>query len=169
MPFQQKYTKEFEEFTEWYFADPGDRVIPTQVEWAKAHGVSVQALAKWVKKIKKNTVSSQDDMETFVAHLKERIYNGTATAKDKELYAKINGWLIERKEVTERFEPSASDYIAYGRRVIEQLRENYSEHGGVCPVCGGLETLCLEPRSDTEPEHEESRELATVAVSSGTD
>lgn len=142
--------------------------LTTQKEVAIFLGVSEELVSQSCKKWKKEQVQDNHDLPEYLRHLKELAYDPKAPVKNRELYAKILGWLQEKKE-TNKEEISAEEYISIGTRVIKQLQDEYRQGNRSCPVCGRPQEICDEPHLDTEPERPEDREVAGVAVPSRPD
>jgi len=155
----------FVEFSEWYNTPKEQRIVKTVTEWSKINHVSTSTLVRWGEIVRNNQFPT--DLARFVDHLKKLAFSSKGNSKDRELYARIKGWLVEKKEETHKYEPTPTDYIGFAQKVITRLREDYLANGGVCPVCGFDKALrnsvCVHP----EPEHTESREVAAVALPSG--
>lgn len=153
----------FKPFVEWYSEEEEFREPKTQAEWGRINRVSVATVAKWIHKIKENrTGLPVGEVEEFTQWCKEVAYSAKGTSKDRELYAKLNGWLLEKKE-DKKNEPIASDYIRWSKQLIEELRR---QRGGSCPMCGGLQEVSEEPRIHTdEGEAAEGNEVGSVGLS----
>ena len=77
--------------------------------------------------------------------------NGNSNAM--KLILQRMGLLIEKREDTVRFEPSASDQVKWGIELVNRLREDFATYGGICPVCSKPQILLDEVCVDSEPEH----------------
>lgn len=131
----------------------------TQREFSRINEVSEPQLSVWNRELDLVEVKPSE-----IAELKEHVLKA-AMKGDNAQMAKL-AWDIvnpDKKEVKEA-EFTADDYISIGIKVTEQLRNSYREGGGSCPVCGECKLLRHEARLDTEPEHEEDREVAPVAI-----
>lgn len=149
-----KETREaiIEKFIDWQSLSEVERKklgLPlTQAEFAIAHGVSASVVTQW----KKHTTID----ELLIKELKDRIYNSAmgkeAKSKDRELAAKVFN-LMSPQDITLKMELTANDYARVAEQVTGQLRDNYKEHGGICPVCGRYEALLPKLCLDTEPQY----------------
>ena len=152
----------FKSFIEWYATEEALREPKTQAEWGKINGVSVASVGKWIHKIKeKRTGLPVDEIEEFTQWCKEVAYSAKGTSKDRELYAKLNGWLLEKRE-DKKNEPSTGDYIRWSKQLIEQLR---GQRGGICPLCDRLQEVSSEPRVHSdEGEATEDNKVGVVGL-----
>src|SRR3990167_8002782 len=144
-------------FFEWRL-NPEHDEIPSYI-WGKENGVSQRTVYKW----EKQTKGTLDEFDEFISVLKKAALKG-GNSRDRELYAKVKGWLIDRREEKHVIDFSAAEYIRIGNEIIGRLREDYRHSGGSCPVCGVSQVLCP-PREDTEPEQQVDRDVAAVALS----
>ncbi len=78
--------------------------------------------------------------------------------------AKTLGQIVDKQELTHKFEVSPDEYISIGKRLIERLRQQVKECGGSCPVCGIATVLSEQIREDTGQDIRDSP-LAVVATS----
>ncbi len=142
--------------------------LSLQQDQCKYLGISIVTYNKYRKKLQKQNQSPDDDVESAVNELRDMALGkatpNMARLKSIELLLKRHGALNENKE-DRKFELTVSDRIRIAREVVNGLREDYQRIGGNCPVCGFSKTLCDKPRMDTEPEHAESGEVATLGVS----
>ena len=76
-------------------------------------------------------------------------------AQAQRLAKQLSGELVEKREDTVKFEPSTANYIEWAREVVSQLRDNWRQDSGICPVCSRPQVLLKEVRVDTEQEHGE--------------
>ncbi len=124
----------FEAFIEWRSIPKAERVIKNDTQWAKANGLSEQTVCRWGQKLKEQAENRDpNEFKTFMKHLKEIAFGGRATSRDRELYMKANGWLVEKREETLKVDYTPGERAKIAREVLEGLRANYK--GGWCPVC----------------------------------
>ena len=141
----------------------------TQDEYKKKSGVSRQTLIKWREK--RPTSGDFNAQEYMSTHLEKilaktiKIIEEKGSAKHIEMALKLMGLLIERKQETVKIEFTPIDLADIGKATIDGLRAEFSAGKGRCPVCGEYKLLCHQAYLDTEPEHTEDREVATVALS----
>jgi hypothetical protein len=123
--------------------------------------------SKWkieLDKLRKE--ANTDDCEEFRLHMRALAFGESeekATSKDRELYARMNGWLVDKREETVKYELSADERLHIARETINRLKEIISG-GGRCPVCGFGGVLCDESCLDTEPEYEPDNTVETLAL-----
>ena len=155
-----------EKVADWLSLDPEDRRPKTQKELAKDLGCEEHAIINIKKKIEQSQENSTgDEFADYMAKLEKLTFTRQGTSQDRKLYAQIKGWLVEKSEIKHEFELDATNYNKIATEVTERLRESYRVWGGICPVCSQSKTLRHEVRVDTESEHTEDREMATVALS----
>lgn len=141
-----------EQFFKWLDTPVDQRVPQTQKEFAALNGVYQERLSYWKSRRKGPRKASKGlhSLEDYLEYLKGRAYDPKSPGKDRELYAKILGWLTTERE-TKKEELTPDDYINIGNRVVAELRDQYTQGGGRCPVCGGLEAV-RDRLLDSEPE-----------------
>jgi hypothetical protein len=166
---RETYPAIFEKFKDWLPLSEEERKakkLPlNRREFSICHGVNQNTLSVWAGKIEENGGEPDiHDLDTYLLHLRKRAYAPKATAKDRELYPKILGWLEKERLEGKKEELTPSDIINSGKQIINGFKESYRTGGGSCPVCGRLKEVRLESRLDTEPEQPEDREVAAVAV-----
>ncbi len=154
-----------EKVADWLSLDPEDRRPKTQKELAKDLGVEEHAIINIKKKIEQSQENSTgDEFADYMAHLKREVFKINCPTERQKLYADLMRWRTNKPEA-KKFELDATDYNKIATEVTERLRESYRVWGGICPVCSQSKTLRHEVRVDTESEHTEDREMATVALS----
>ena len=121
-----------------------------QKELATHLGKSVQRISQALVKKQRGV----HDLDEYLKFLKKQAYNPKSPVKNRELYAKILGWLAEKKDENKE-EISAEEYISIGTRVAKQLQDTYRQGNGNCPVCGRPQEMGNQPRMDTEPKQPE--------------
>jgi len=152
-------------FTEWLSTPKEERVPPTQVELAKELGVHETQLSRWRKELDLQSSTPPSEITALRDHI---ISSALKSSPDENAQLQKLAWQIanpEKKDARENIF-TADDYINAGNKLIEQLRNSYREGSRSCPVCGQHKPLRQDTHLDTEPEHEEDREVATVAVPS---
>ena len=138
-------------------------------ELADFYKIDVKYVRKAIEKKprkarEQKTISEIHSLDDYLRYLKELAYNPKSLGKDRELYAKLLGWLTEKREETHKFEFTPTDYTRIARETINRLREEYQRLGGSCPICGFTKALCEPSHSHSEPEQSEGGEVAAVAV-----
>ena len=151
-------------FIDWYFNE--EREPRTQVEWCKENRVSPATMSKWVRGIKDNKISRPvDELTQFLEHCREIAFSSKGTSKDRELYSKLNGWLIEKREDKVKIEPNSGDYIRWGREILEQLRQDYRGGNEVCPICGRFQEVLSRPSlHSNESQASEDNQVGVVGL-----
>lgn len=142
-------------------------LFKTQKEAAEFYKVSEEYVSQVMAKHRNKKPKEMPEihsLDDYLLYLKGLAYNPKSLGKDRELYAKILGWLERAKAENKKEELTADDYTIIGARYAKQLQDDYRQGGGVCPVCHRPKEVRSEPRLDTEPEHAEDREVATVAL-----
>ena len=163
------YVKVLEKYATWLNTPDDERYPKTKVGFARLNNVSEQTLNNCDRKIEAESSRSEDNAwDSYMVNLTNIVLKPTASASHMQLFATIKGKLVEKREDTVKFEPNASDYIEIGRRVIEQIRQDYQQFGGSCPVCGECQPVRHEAHLDTEPDLQENREVATLVLSDRT-
>ena len=81
-----------------------------------------------------------------------------------ELALKALGELVEKQEQTVKHEFTTTERISVAREFVNELREEANK--GRCPICGEHKALRIQPRVDTEPEHDEDREVEVMGLPS---
>ena len=140
-------------------------------------GTSTNSLQKWREK--RGSGGANEDFDMRLAFLNDRkviwdafmgaVKSGKINAQLFRTFAQLANELVERKEETVKLELTANDRTRIARETINGLRENYQRDGGYCPVCSRPEALRLDAHLDTEPEHTEGGEVATVGISARPD
>lgn len=138
----------------------------TQQAFAIHHGISEVTLSNWKNKLK-NIKPTTDEQEAvlFLQQLAEDARKPSATSGIRELYARLKGLYVDRREVKQTVEFTPTDYARIATTVVERLREDYRRGGGNCPVCHKLPEVLVKICADSGQEHGASSEMATVAVS----
>ena len=173
----EEKTAEKAEYYKWLDLPEEERSpILTEDVYSKSVGVSRTTLIKWRGQRDKERVKENagefDIREAFLTDQKliwdafmKAVKADRINATLFRTFAQLANELVERKEETVKLELTASDRTRIARETINGLRENYQRNGGYCPVCSRPEALRIDARVDTEPEHAEGGEVATVAVS----
>jgi len=141
-----------ERFFEWNALSEREReelgLPKTQADFAVKHGISAGILTNWKKH------ATLDEVR--IKELKDRIYSSgmalDAKSKDRELAARVFN-LMTPQDININMELSANGHSKVAREVLDELRQQYRENKGVCPVCGKYEVLLPEVCMDTEQEH----------------
>jgi len=140
--------------------------------WAEQHGVNVSTLNKWEKEGSslKEVKEEYDSEKSLLEKLREvdgdlvlSCKKGNAQAL--KIFFQRVGLLVEKPQEINIF--NANDYITGSGDILGKLRADFRKYGGACPVCGKSESVCYEPCVDSEPEHSEDREVATLALPAG--
>jgi len=102
----------------------------SQAEFCKLHGVSRSSVQKWEKENRENRsemvepVEFQNKTEKLNAHLEDKIFvKGAYSAKDLEIYAKINGLVVEKEELTHKIEFTADDHARIREDAERKVRD----------------------------------------------
>jgi hypothetical protein len=144
----------FNKFIEVYDMPEEEKIkrgLTTQRAQLKHIGITATTQNLYKERLEKAREEAKaSDYDAFEARLKELAFSPKSTSRDRELYARIRGWLVEKREDTVKFEPSASDYATITENIIGRLRENWENNGGVCVICGRPKTLLAEPCVDTD-------------------
>jgi hypothetical protein len=163
-------------FIAWYETPEKKRRPRFASQWGIDNNVPKATVSSWVKKYKKahliegSLVDDNFDIKDFLATHRKDVVKALMTSVKKgnskgiETSLKLLGELTEKKEETKKFELSASEYIAIGRKVVERFRADYEKSGGNCPLCHRPKVSGNELCVDAKPEQSESGEMATVAV-----
>lgn len=139
----------------------------TQREFSTIYSITEQTLSAWNKELdakKPKEANGIHNLEDFLGYMRSLAFNPKSLGKDRELYAKLLGWLTEKREDTVKVEFTPADYTRIARETIGQLRAELESGGGRCPVCGQYKALRNGARLDTESEHTEDREVAALAL-----
>jgi len=135
----------------------------TQKELAEFLNVSESTVKYWKKNIE--VVNTEERTRNLFDLIIEDALKPNADTKQRELAAKLMG--LTRKEAEENFEPTATDYAKWARQLIDRLKQDWVQSGGVCPVCSGSQNIFPEIRLDTEQEHRADGKVAGMAVPDG--
>jgi len=157
---QEKEMTLKEKILAWY--DTPERQPKTQRELSLELNVSDAYISQVIAESKGKKRSKAFDIRKYLrSELPEMAEALVATIKSKksaksiELALKVLGELVEKQEVTNKFELGAVEYREITGRVLAQLRDSYKELGGNCPVCGQPHPLLEEPRLDSEQDRAE--------------
>lgn len=151
-------------FYKWY-TTPAFRVKhQSQKDLADFLAVSESTVRKWIK-------NSEEDLQ---AKRSESLYDviindamkPNADTATRKLAAEIMGL---RKKDEEKYEPGAEDYSLWFKELINRLKQNWVQSGGICPVCSGHQVLFSEIRMDSEQEHGSNGQMDDMAVPDGSD
>jgi hypothetical protein len=168
MPVPAFKAEEFKRFSEWYYAPSEDSLkinFPTQVAIAKHLNISQALATKWNRRLSDEETGSDDDFKSFMSMLRREVFKNRASPKDRELYSKLNNWLVDRKEEKVTLDFSATDHNRIATNIIQRLREEYQEHRGICPVCSRPDLLDEKLRLDTNTDKaSEKSEMAVVGL-----
>jgi len=163
-----KYETEFKLFAEWLDlsqVERSSRSMPiTREAFSKEYGLNLKTLSNWKKKIlDQREQASGNEFAEFMGRLKDMMFDGKGTAVDRRTFAQINGWLIEKREETHKFELTPDDRIKIAIQFLDGLRREYQDTR-VCQVCGQPELLRNEIRCNPESKFSEDREMAALAL-----
>ena len=145
--------------SEWLATPPEDRTPKTQKELAVELGVSEPQLSIWKKELEL-AEAPPSEVTAFIKSVKKWADSGKNPG-----WATLYWNIINPKNTETRgAEFTAYEYANIGIRLREGLQEEYRQGTGSCPVCGRCKEICDEPHLDTEPEHEEDREVEAVDI-----
>ena len=147
----------------WKLPPKKERLPHSKAEFARQHGISVQTLCYWDKKdapadISKRIadLSVEEQIKIFDRLLFAIIQNPHATAKDRELFGKRYGLLVEKKEAKVEIGLTADEITRRNLEAERRLREEVYRalpRPGVEEVQGISPLLSNEIRLDSEQEH----------------
>ena len=167
---QAARNKRIDTVAKWLALPIDERVPKTQKELAKSLDTTEQTIINIKNRLKQaKDDATGDEFANYMVELKRLIFSRKGTSNDRKLYAQIKGWLVEKSKIEHEFELDATSYNRIAKEVTERLREGYKQWGGICPMCGQHQALRNKSHLDTEPEHAENREVATLAVSARPD
>jgi len=136
-------------------------------EFCDAHNIGLGTTYRWDKgEVAKDDFDVVSFLKKHEKEVAEALVKSATSGKNspaQKIFHTITGSLVEKKEETVRFEPTPSDYARWTSDIVDGLRRHFTESGGVCPVCGGCQTLRNEVCLDTEPEHEPDNKVAALA------
>lgn len=153
-----------QEYIEWLATPPEEREIKTQHELAKKLGVNEPQLSKW-----KSELNLQSAKPSEIVEFKNLVWKFFKEGKGAKYGDLWWGIVNPNKKEIKGEELSADELINIGIKTIEGLRNEYREGSGNCPVCSKPKSFRNEAHLDTEPEQQEDREVATVAVPTRSD
>lgn len=148
-------------FARWYVTPSLKLKHQTQTALADFLNVTAQTIRKWTKGIETDMISSQQD--NLLSMIINDALKPNADTRKRELAAKLMG-LMKKETEDKTFEPTAENYIKWGRELILRLKQDWVQGGGVCPLCSGHKVLFSDIRMDTEQEHSPDGEVGAVAV-----
>ena len=157
-------------FAEWLLIPDEDRReqgLPlNQTQFAIHHGVGTATLSIWKRELRLKAGNPEEqDTILFLAQLAEDARKVNAPAGIRELYARLKGIYVDKREVKQTVEFTPTDYTRMAQTIIKRLRESYQGGGGSCPICLRPPILLNEVCDNSGQEHSEDGEVATVAVS----
>lgn len=112
-------------FAEWMSTPNGERVPRTQSEFAKIYHVSKDTVSNWRRMLEMEKFKGDDDNQVsiFMKNLYTLATKPNARSKDMELWARINGLLVDKSELTHKFELSADDHYRISREAERRISE----------------------------------------------
>lgn len=153
--------KKFEIYRQWLSTPPEGREPQTQKELAHQLGKDEMTLVAWKKRIGNIVVLNENEM--FMKQVYTQAMKTGATASQMELYAKLKGLLIEKKEQV-NVNLTADDYF----RIREDARKKASRVSGQPSGDRSVQSkstilsdkLCM----DNKQEHREDSKVATLGI-----
>ena len=106
------------------------------------------------------TKLNEDQREIYIS-LMRIINNPKPSVKALEIAFKMLGILTDKREETIKFEPNYGEWTS---NIISRLRDNFKEHGGICPVCSRPHLLDKKLRLHSESEHNTESEVEGVEI-----
>jgi len=167
---RKKKGEEHKLFLEWRSTPPNEREPATLAGFSRLTGVSQVTLYKWDKSVALAEGDAVYNSESWLESQTQKADEALVKACEKnnaqalKIFYQINKRLIEQREDTLKLDFSANDYTQIGNRVKQQLRDDFQEFGGICPVCFKSQALRREICVDTESKQPEDREVATLAL-----
>jgi hypothetical protein len=131
-------------------------------------GISAVTYNKWRKQWEREHLTPESEVDEILDALRNMALGKSrpnmAQIRSLELLLKRHSELTEKKET--KFELSISDRLRIANEVVNGLREQCKGDNRICPLC--YQSILLRPtlRQVAEPEHEEDRTVATLALPS---
>jgi len=160
--------KQHEIFLEWHPLTEDEREArgwPITLKAMAAYlGMSYDQLRTWNRVVKK-----ADSLDARIKAVDDRSYKKAvadkSTPRDREVFYKRRGLLVDKSEQKVEHSFGPSDYIEIARRIWEDIEGRIPEQcRGSCPLLSGRSLLLGEVCVHPEQEHGEEDKVAGVGL-----